>query len=326
MDLLARLFRPPDPVIPSAARDLLFARWAGSEYCKYLMIQPIKKSRELLAEIEAQGPEDGVALWWLGQSGFVLKWLDAVLFVDPYLSEHLTAKYAATARPHVRMTEAPFRGADVGRADLVLATHKHSDHLDPGTVPDILKNTGARLVLPRALVEHAAAMGLERARLIPADAGRAIQYGLPGGRQVVIHPVPAAHEQLDWSERDGYPYLGYVIQLGDCTLYHAGDCVPYSNQLDWLRPFRLDAALLPINGRDAARGVPGNFTIAEAAELAEAAGAAWLVPMHYDMFTFNTVDVSDFAAWMAARHPRQKFNVLRCGERWRVKSGSPGAS
>jgi L-ascorbate 6-phosphate lactonase len=281
------------------------------------MIQPFQSGARLLDDIDnVRLDSHQVGLWWLGQSGFAVKWLDSLLFLDPYLSEHLTIKYAASDVPHVRMTEAPLRAADVRRADLVLATHGHSDHLDPGTVPSILERAPhARLVLPSALLHHAANMGLEQKRLVPAQPGHPIMHLLPGGEQIVIHPIPAAHESLDWSPAHGYPYLGYVLQLGERTLYHSGDCVPYDGLVDWLRPFRLDATLLPINGRDSRRGVPGNFTIEEAADLTAAAAAEWLIPMHYDMFTFNTVDVAEFAYHMAEHHPHQKIRILRCGER-----------
>ena len=61
-----------------------------------------------------------------------------MLAVDLYLSEHLTKKYEATSRPHVRMTRAPIRGQDLRDVDLVLASHKHSDHFDPGTLPELM--------------------------------------------------------------------------------------------------------------------------------------------------------------------------------------------
>ncbi len=53
---------------------------------------------------------------------------------------------------------------------------------------------------------------------------------------------------------------------------------------------------LPINGRDPARGVPGNMTAAEAVDLAATVRPRFVVPHHYDMFTFNTVPVEAFAA------------------------------
>ena len=48
------------------------------------------------------------------------------------------------------MTRAPLRGGDLTGVDLVLASHKHSDHLDPGTLPDLLAaSPGAALVAAR---------------------------------------------------------------------------------------------------------------------------------------------------------------------------------
>src|ERR1700761_5196457 len=125
------------------------------------MIRPALSGEALLGEIAATRPRPGsIAIWWLGQSGFLIKSPSGVLIFDPYLSESLTAKYAHTDKPHVRMTAAPLRGDDLRGVDVVLASHKHSDHLDPVTAPAILAaSSGARLVVPRALVAHAASLG-----------------------------------------------------------------------------------------------------------------------------------------------------------------------
>src|SRR5205823_574472 len=104
--------------------------------------------------------------------GFLIKSRAGILLVDPYLSEHLTHKYAGTDRPHVRMTRAPLRGGDLAGIDLVLASHKHSDHLDPGTLPDLLAaSPRAKLVVPEPLIEHARGLGLPADRLVGMVAG-----------------------------------------------------------------------------------------------------------------------------------------------------------
>src|SRR5437764_6111252 len=88
------------------------------------LIQPYLSGQRLLDEIRATEPAPGaVAVWWLGQSGYILKSRFGSLVIDPYLSEHLTAKYAGTDRPHARMTEAPLRGYDLTGVDVVVATH-----------------------------------------------------------------------------------------------------------------------------------------------------------------------------------------------------------
>src|SRR5689334_19266967 len=102
------------------------------------MIKPILKGQALLDDIQAAQPQSGeICIWWLGQSGYAMKTLSSLFYVDLYLSEHLTHKYELTEKPHVRMTEAPLRGSDMTNAKWVFATHKHSDHLDPGTLPDL---------------------------------------------------------------------------------------------------------------------------------------------------------------------------------------------
>ena len=56
------------------------------------------------------------------------------LIVDPYLSDTLAEKYKGTATPHKRMARPPVDPAGLGRIDLVLITHHHTDHMDPETL------------------------------------------------------------------------------------------------------------------------------------------------------------------------------------------------
>ena len=71
------------------------------------MIEPVRSGPELLREIaETTVPPGGLAVWWLGQSGFLLKSRSGTAgWSIPYLSEHLTRKYESTDKPHVRMTD-----------------------------------------------------------------------------------------------------------------------------------------------------------------------------------------------------------------------------
>jgi L-ascorbate metabolism protein UlaG (beta-lactamase superfamily) len=76
----------------------------------------------------------------------------------------------------------------------------------------------------------------------------------------------------------------------------------------------IDVALLPINGRLAARRVAGNLNANEAVQLASKIGARIVIPCHYEMFEFNTVQPDEFVE--VARRLGQPYQILRCGERW----------
>lgn len=279
----------------------------------FALIRPVKQGADLVAEIEETEPKPGeLAIWWLGQSGFLLKSRNGSLLIDPYLSEHLTQKYAQTDRPHIRMTEAPIRGGDLRRIDLILASHKHSDHLDPGTLPALMEaSPRARLGLPAPLLRHAESLALPSDRLVGLEAGQV--WESLGFR---IRAVPSAHEALDVDEAGRNFYLGFVIETDGLRLYHGGDGIPFDGLTDWLGGDPFDVLFLPINGRDPARGVPGNFNIVEAVDLASTVRPRFVVPHHYDMFTFNTARVADFEAEAQRLPTRTTAQVLKPAGRW----------
>lgn len=270
------------------------------------MIVPVQKDDDLLVDIGAADVVDGhVRLWWLGQSGFLVQCDRSHLLLDPYLSDSLTTKYAATDKPHVRMTERVVDPARLDFIDVVTSSHAHTDHLDAATlVPLGYANPAIMLVIPDAT----RALAVERLN-VEAD----WPVGLAVGEHVDVGPfrieaVPAAHEALDPQ------YVGYVVRCGRWTLYHSGDTVLYDGMADLLRPYAVDVALLPINGRAPERRVAGNLDAREAAQLGRDMGARVVIPCHYDMFTFNTADPATFVD--ACRAIGQRGDVLHCGQQW----------
>jgi L-ascorbate metabolism protein UlaG (beta-lactamase superfamily) len=222
--------------------------------------------------------------------------------MDPYLSDSLTRKYAATDKPHVRMTELAVDPGRLDFIDVVSSSHAHTDHLDPETLrPLFAANPDLKIIAPAANRD----VVRERSGVEPVSIEDGASADVAG---FTFHGIGAAHEEL------GPGYLGYVIAAGPCRIYHSGDCVPYDGLVERLRPYDIDVALLPINGRAPERRVAGNFTGVEAARLARAIGARVAIPMHYDMFTFNTASPDEFVAEAARLGVR--VQVMRCGERF----------
>ncbi len=281
------------------------------------MISPFQKDDTLLAEIHGTATDaNSFACWWLGQSGFLIKWAGKHLLLDPYLSDSLTKKYAATNKPHVRMTELVVDPTRLDFVDIVTSTHNHTDHLDAETlIPLMQSNPKLKMVIPEANRAFVA----ERIKCEPAwpvglDASQSVEI-----QGFKITAVPAAHEAIDKDAQGRCLYLGYVVQFGGFTIYHSGDTVLYPQMAPLLRPFEVDLALLPINGRDPKRGVAGNLDCVEAAALGKAIEAQYVVPCHYDMFEFNTADVRVFEK--EAKKKKQGYKVLRNGEGVRFQLG-----
>lgn len=272
------------------------------------MIKPFLQDAAFLAEVAAVRADPARArldFWWLGQSGYLICHEGDCLLFDPYLSDSLTAKYAATDKPHVRMTA---RVVDPARLDFVTAitsSHLHTDHCDAATLVPILQAApAATLVLPAANLDQTLARLGDRFRpqLLPV-----VEHTRTSVGRFTLETVPAAHEEL------APGYAGFIVTTGPFTIYHSGDTVLYPGMAGRLRPYGIDLAFLPINGRAPERRVAGNLDGVEAAVLAFSIGAGCAVPCHYEMFEFNTASPVAFAAECA--RVGQPCLIPRAGER-----------
>jgi len=270
------------------------------------MIRPALSGDALLADIRrAAAASPGFHLWWLGQSGFLVQYRGRHLLIDPYLSDSLTRKYAATDKPHVRMTELAIAPDRLDFIHVASSSHNHTDHLDAETLRPLLRvNPALRLVIPEANRAFVAErLGIHPS--LPAGIGDGTMAAVAGFH---FTGVPSAHEEL------GNQYMGYVIAFGPWTIYHPGDTVLYPGLVERLQQFPIDLALLPINGRAPERRVAGNLNGREAAGLAHAIGARLVIPCHYEMFEFNTASPAEFVE--ECDRLGQPQRVLNCGERF----------
>jgi len=265
-------------------------------------------------------PAPGAALsaWWLGQAGFLIEARGVRLVVDAYLSDTLAEKYRGKPFPHVRMMPPPVEPGSLRDVDLVLATHAHTDHLDPGTLgPIAAQNPGCRFVVPAAHAELAISRGAPADRLVLASAFAPLEVA--GAR---IYPLPSAHEEVALDAAGRHLFLGYVVELGGASAYHSGDCVPYPELPGHLARHPVDLALLPVNGRDARRaagGVPGNFTLPEAMTLSVACGFGAVIGHHFGLFDFNTIDAAEARRAIAARSDLPRFLLAEAGVRYDLR-------
>jgi len=275
------------------------------------VIEPLLADDAFLADVAAARTRPGLHIWWLGQSGFLICHDAHGVLIDPYLSDSLTHKYAGTDKPHVRMTRRVIDPRRLNFIDAVASTHNHTDHLDPDTIRPLLEvNPELQLVIPEANRQFVA----QRLN-VAAD----FPIGIDDGQTVTaggfnFTAVPAAHETVERDAEGRCRFLGYIVGAGPFTIYHSGDTVLYDGMVERLRQFRIDVALLPINGRAPQRRVAGNLNGPEAAQLAHHMGAALVIPCHYEMFEFNTASPEEFVAECARLE--QRHRVLRGGERW----------
>ncbi len=268
-----------------------------------------QKDDALLADIARARTEGRARMWWLGQSGFLLSTRGGTILFDPYLSDSLSRKYAATDKPHTRITERVIAPERLSGVDVITSSHNHTDHLDAETLlPLFSANPRATLVIPRAnrtfVLDR---LGTFQSPLVDIDAGE--QITVTG---MEFHGIAAAHNTVERDEQGCCRFLGCVVRVAGKTIYHSGDTLMHDGLVAALAPFRPHVALVPINGNKPERRVAGNLNGREAAALSHDIKAGVAVPHHYDMFEFNTAAPAEFEA--ECQRLGQKFRRLQNGE------------
>ena len=237
-----------------------------------------------------------LGLWWLGQAGFVFKTpAGKILYLDPYLSD-------AVERLHnfKRLSLAPIT-ADEVRADLIVLTHEHADHLDPDALPIIARdNPACRFAAPSGCAQGLAEAGVLPAVQLTLEPRK--QYDVDG---ITIRTVPADHGDLSATA------LCLTLDFDGIRVLCTGDTAFRPQLLKPLYDVRPDILLPCING------VFGNMNHIDAAMLVQQAQPRLAIPCHFGMFAEH--GAGDPGGFMCACRyfcPEVKTAVLKPGERF----------
>ena len=249
---------------------------------------------------EQKTPNGTAALWWLGQMGLLVKMGETILCVD-YFATEIPGRLIPPAVP----------AEEMAGIDAFLGTHNHLDHMDHDAWKIWAKTCPkATFVFPALHQAEVIGDGIPADRCLGLTEGACCRIG-----DVTVRAIAAAHEFLDRDPVTGqYPCLQYIIEGNGLRIYHAGDTLRYEGMLAKLQAAGpVDAALLPINGRDGERyrrNCIGNMTFQEAADLAGELCPRTVIPGHWDMFADNPGDPRAFADYLDAKYPGRVETIL----------------
>lgn len=220
---------------------------------------------QLGREIQERRVQHGeLVVWWLLQSGIAVKAPDqTVILIDPYLSDACYASHGL-----VRGAPSPLDGADV-RCDAVLASHQHADHLDAESVAALVRDPQAMFIGPPGACEKARSQaGVPESKLTAVRVGDSVSLGAIDVRIVAAH-----HYVPDEPTPDA---VGFVIEMGDVSIYHSGDTTYAPDMAEAAGPVSL--SLVVINGTG------GNMDVFDAVTLVAEQSPAAAAPLHYGLW------------------------------------------
>lgn len=203
-----------------------------------------------------------ISLKWFPPSWFQIKTGNKILYIDPaYLRTNFTnyPKRIDFSKWPDTIDGLP---EELEKGDIILVTHHHKDHCKGVTVTR-LKKPDSLIVAPKRCVKE---LGKD---IFVVEPGKQIDFG-----DIKINAVEAYNMKQGNTAKVMHKKglgVGYVINIGDEIIYHAGD-TDFIQEMKELG--RVDLALLPIGGR--------GFTM----NLAEAVHATMrikpkvVIPMH----------------------------------------------
>jgi L-ascorbate metabolism protein UlaG (beta-lactamase superfamily) len=240
--------------------------------------------------------------------GLIVKGPDAVLYIDPCLSDIIEARaFPPPLSPQQAASHATY----------VLVTHEHIDHLDPKTLGPMAEAAPElRFVVSGWGLEQMDQLNIADDRLVLPPALERITLLDTSAR---LTAVPSAHYDKEHDPQKGHRWLGYLIEWNGVTLYHSGDTIIYPDYLETMLGLpTADVALVAVNGRDYFRDevdhLKGNLWPVEAARLSKHLGWDVLIPGHNDLLPRNTIPASHIVDALDRDAPDQKFKLLRPGE------------
>ena len=212
---------------------------------------------------------------WLGHAAFEILLDEKLIYIDPWITN----------------PRSPIGLEDVTRADYIIVTHEHGDHL--GETVNIANKTNATVLSIFELSEKLKKEGVKNT--IGANIGGPIKLG-----DLIAYMVPAFHTGLP---------TGVVIKGKETTIYHAGDTGVFGDMALIRELYAPEIVLLPIGG---------HFTMGprEATKAVELLKPKVAIPMHYGTFPVLSGDPIEFKKMVNEKIPDVKIVILNPGEKY----------
>lgn len=208
-------------------------------------------------------------LQFLSHSGFLVTTNKGErILIDPFLSGN---------------PQAPLK-ADQVRADYIIVTHGHGDHV--GDALKIAKNNQSLFICVNELANYVAAKGFKAHNM---HIGGAHQF--PFGR---VKFTIAHHGSMTSDNYYAGEAAGVILTIEGKSIYHTGDTGLFYDMKLIGEMTPLDYMLLPIGD---------NFTmgIDDAVKAVELANPRFAIPMHYNTFPVIEADPEEFRTKVSGR-------------------------
>jgi L-ascorbate metabolism protein UlaG (beta-lactamase superfamily) len=234
-----------------------------------------------------------VTLAWIGHSTVLINFFGITILTDPVLVPRIGIRLPGFTIGPKRLIAPALSFDELPKIDLVLLSHAHFDHLDLRTLGCFDRTT--RVITARATSDL-----LKRTRFLEVselDWGESKTFNTAAG-EIHITAFSVKH----WGarmQRDMYrSYNGYLIERDGRRIIFAGDTSMTENFAALRGHGPIDIAIMAIGAYNP--WIHSHCTPEQAVQMADAAGARFVVPVHHQTFRLS---------FEPLREPIQRFEA-----------------
>lgn len=179
-----------------------------------------KRSREVILK-EIHGHHQGMAVWWMGNAGWLIQAGDVLIGSDLDLEADDTSDPKLHAPPLTPQQLA-------GELDVEFVTHQHGDHCNVATIEGLAQGSRTTFVLPRSCLKEVAALHIPKERIVVPEPLQPFDV-----KGIHVEPIHAIHGNQDFTVLTREPDFveniahncGYVFNIGGKRILEPGDSV-----------------------------------------------------------------------------------------------------
>jgi len=242
--------------------------------------------------------QDSVALWALGEAGFIPKTAATTIYIDPYVGGSVVSEGVVLHR----MIPIPFNPSSVSKIDATVITHEDLDHLDENFIFPVSENTTCTFIGPLGVAELLESWKIAEDRIISLEENEQTEI-----RGIRIIALPSNNANPKTANT-------YLLDTGNVRVFYSGDSLYLVKFAEIGNRYQIDIAAISL-GRNPT-GAKWYNDPTEALQIAKDLKAKVLIPMHWDLW-HNTLEDPHLVEREAEK---KRCNIrivpLRVGERF----------
>ena len=243
-----------------------------------------------------------VTVAWIGHATVLINFFGITILTDPVLYPRIGIRLPGLTIGPKRLTAPALEFHELPRIDVVLLSHAHFDHFDLRTLRRFDENTSVitasntRDLLRWTRLRDITELRWDETKSLKTAAG-----------EITVSAFPVKH----WGarkQRDIHRgYNGYLLERNGRRVLFAGDTALTNSFADLRKHAPIDLAIMSIGAYNP--WIRSHCTPEQAIEMANAAGARFIMPVHHQTFRLS---------FEPSREPIQRFKAALHGAPERV--------